>query len=606
MRRTIIIAACLLTVAVATAQEKQFDEALSQGRQTGRFYRMKNLKAKMITVEKVKELAMKRDFILGNHSTKEIGRFGDVATTIKTWDFIPRKDYELYIAENMNAGSKAADYTQEGTAWIADVSGANLQIRRLDNVKWTGQVKNNRIDGKGQAIVQENDLRFLAFEGIFDEGIPQGNLTIRLYTPNIKELKFDSRNNHSQQATLGQKSEGMTMVKFKDRYGFINSDGVLVAQPVYKEVKDFKNGVAYVTETTVEMKIDKTGRVVALSENAQLTFADMLSMRKQYPQLAQPIEDYASRWVENDSRTQDEIANTAKEFPALKSKTDQLKAALYQRDCRQVEAAYQSASAAALANLHNTSGEGVTDNFISVYTNHKYDPDTLMPTAKQLKHYYDVCNALDFALRSSYWTDSYCPSFNSSEGNSHRGRINNAIDICCTDTSADFRDFYAQAHSPLRDKLDRLESRLKSDRAAYDRAYARYQAEEARREAERKAEEARREAKRRMVRDILENMSHSSIYRYIVKTSDWSKGRILDSDDDFTDSKEITFRDIKSDDEDDTFRRTIYHTYDAKRGVNYYTGVPGLLFPKNYTNELDAIIAAFMDEYNESWHHGEK
>jgi hypothetical protein len=38
--------------------------------------------------------------------------------------------------------------------------------------------------------------------------------------------------------------------------------------------------------------------------------------------LAQPIEDYASRWVENDSRTQDEIANTAKEFPALKSKTD--------------------------------------------------------------------------------------------------------------------------------------------------------------------------------------------------------------------------------------------------------------------------------------------
>ena len=284
----------------------------------------------------------------------------------------------------------------------------------------------------------------------------------------------------------------------------------------------------------------------------------------------------------------------------------ELKARLYKKDASQLQTAYLVAVAAAANNEREQSGEKVTDNFISVYTKHAYDPDTLMPMARQLKRYQEVCGALNFSLHSSYWTDSYHPTF-SSDGDSHKSRINKAIDICATDTCSEFVGFFAQAQQPLRDKLDRLESRLASDRAAYNRAYARYQAEEARREAERKAEEARREAKRQQVREILKNMSASRIGAYIVKEGDWSEGRFFDTDQDFEDHKDIVFRDIKSDDENATFEVRIWHRYDAKEHIEYYTGVRGFLrISQRFTNEVDAMIGAFMDYYNEEWRQGRK
>lgn len=600
MKRNIITALCLLTVVTTSAQEKQFNEALNRGRQVRCFYRMTNRKAKMMRTEKVEQLAQRRDFILGHHSTKEIGRFGDVATTIKTWDFIPRSEYQLYLAENLNYGTKSDEYQQEGTVYITDVTKNELTVTGYDNVKWTGAVKNRRIDGTGRGFIREGELRFVAFEGTFSEGIPQGNLSIHIYTPQIKELKYNAKDKHDYQATLGQKSEGMTMVKFKDRYGFINSDGILVAKPVYKEAKDFKDGLAYVTEHNIEMKIDKTGKVVALSETAKLSFAEMLSTRKEYPQLAPAIEDYASNWAEASDRTQDELANVAKEFPALKDKMSELRARLYKKNGSQLWTAYQLAVAAADNNERERSGENVTDNFISVYTTHAYDPDTLMPMAKRLKRYLEVCGALDLSLHSSYWTDSYCPTF-SSDGDKHKSSLSKAIDICVTDTCSDFAGFFAQAQQPLRDKLDRLKSRLASDRADYEEAYARYKIEEARREAERKAEEARREAKRQQVREILKNMSAGSIWRYVVKSSEWSEGRMIDTDENFEDHKDIVFRDIESDDPEKTFSERIYHRFKLSENINYYYGGG-----HKYTNETDATIAAFLEHYNRSWYEGRK
>ena len=600
MKRNIITALCLLTVVTTSAQEKQFNEALNRGRQVRCFYRMTNRKAKMMRTEKVEQLAQRRDFILGHHSTKEIGRFGDVATTIKTWDFIPRSEYQLYLAENLNYGTKSDEYQQEGTVYITDVTKNELTVTGYDNVKWTGAVKNRRIDGTGRGFIREGELRFVAFEGTFSEGIPQGNLSIHIYTPQIKELKYNAKDKHDYQATLGQKSEGMTMVKFKDRYGFINSDGILVAKPVYKEAKDFKDGLAYVTEHNIEMKIDKTGKVVALSETAKLSFAEMLSTRKEYPQLAPAIEDYASNWAEASDRTQDELANVAKEFPALKDKMSELRARLYKKNGSQLWTAYQLAVAAADNNERERSGENVTDNFINVYTTHAYDPDTLMPMAKRLKRYQEVCGALDLSLHSSYWTASYCPTF-SSDGDKHKSSLSKAIDICVTDTCSDFAGFFAQAQQPLRDKLDRLKSRLASDRADYEEAYARYKIEEARREAERKAEEARREAKRQQVREILKNMSAGSIWRYVVKSSEWSEGRMIDTDENFEDHKDIVFRDIESDDPEKTFSERIYHRFKLSENINYYYGGG-----HKYTNETDATIAAFLEHYNRSWYEGRK
>ena len=605
MKRNIILMLCLLAVTFTNAQEKQFNEALQAGRSTKSFYRMTNRKAKMIRVNKVEELARQKDYILGPHSTKEIGRFGDVATTIKTWDFIPRSEYTLYLGENLNSGTRAADYKQKGTVFLTDISQSQLKVNQYDNVAWTGQLKNNRIDGKGCGIYKEDDKRFWAFEGNFSEGIPQGELKVILYTPQDKEQRYNEKFSHNYQSTCGQKSEGMTTVKFKDRYGFINSDGVLVAQPKYREVKDFKDGVAYVTEDKVELKIDKTGTVVALSENAKLTFDDMLKMRKDFPQLATPVEKYASTWAENSSRSQDELADVAKEFPNLKTKIDGLKRQLYEKDCAKLENAYTKAVEAGANSMRDLSGADVTNNFISVYTKHSYDPNGKMPMAKKLKNYQEVCNALNLNLHSQYWTDGYRPSF-SSDASSHENMISNAISICRDTVQSDFGTFYFQSMSPLQDKLSRLKDQVAYDRKAYDRSYARYQAEEARKEAERRAEEARKEAKRRQVREVLDNMSGSRIYAYIVEEGKWSEGRFLDSDDDFTDHKTIEFRDIESDYENATFSVSISHTFQAKSNTNYYTVSTGFLSSENYTNEQDAIIGAFMHHYGRSWRHGRK
>ena len=50
----------------------------------------------------------------------------------------------------------------------------------------------------------------------------------------------------------------------------------------YKEAKDFFNGLAYVIPEKIEVKIDKTGRVVAISENAKMSFDDMVSINGTY------------------------------------------------------------------------------------------------------------------------------------------------------------------------------------------------------------------------------------------------------------------------------------------------------------------------------------
>ncbi len=115
-----------------------------------------------------------------------------------------------------------------------------------------------------------------------------------------------------------------------------------------------------------------------------------------------------------------------------------------------------------------------------------------------------------------------------------------------------------------------------------------------------------KEAKRRQVREVLDNMSGSRIYAYIVEEGKWSEGRFLDSDDDFTDHKTIEFRDIESDYENATFSVSISHTFQAKSNTNYYTVSTGFLSSENYTNEQDAIIGAFMHHYGRSWRHGRK
>ena len=57
-------------------------------------------------------------------------------------------------------------------------------------------------------------------------------------------------------------TEGMSIVKKVNKYGFINNKGELIINYIYDDAQNFKNGLAYVVLNDKWGFIDKTGKVV--------------------------------------------------------------------------------------------------------------------------------------------------------------------------------------------------------------------------------------------------------------------------------------------------------------------------------------------------------
>ena len=181
-------------------------------------------------------------------------------------DYYLRKDnnyYDLSSSDKFfydwyNKQLKGSDFKSTGSAWLLEAG----NMIRIDNLRWTGAVKNGMLDGRGDGfIVREEDGKktYRSFSGGFVEGIPNGEMRM------LKTIYRSPGNGYpfkqsTEKYTVGNMSDGMASIEATleekgswgsvvrtKKIGFIDQQGNLAIPFMYDEVKkDFVNGKATV------------------------------------------------------------------------------------------------------------------------------------------------------------------------------------------------------------------------------------------------------------------------------------------------------------------------------------------------------------------------
>ncbi|MCR4957647.1 MAG: WG repeat-containing protein [Prevotella sp.] len=593
MKRVFVLAILVMTTLAGMAQEKLFDQAIKNGRAQKQLYEIYNAKSKMIKPDKLTQVGRERGYILGGYTMKEVGRFGDVAETVERFFFIPKDQYGEYIFENISETTPYARLTAQGKVYFYRKPADNGEFfTPYSDAKWSGEVRNGLICGTGEGFKQIGDRIFVYFKGTFNEGLPTGEARFCTYDyGRMQEFIYNKSLCQQETSTTGKLSDGMCWIKGgEQKYGFVNAQGKTVIAPQFRAAKDFSNGIAYVTEGKTEVKINKTGKVVAISENATLTFDEMVTMKKNHPDLLASIEVLATKYA-NSGLNFDQLVSVEKEFPNLKATVLPHKTALYRKDCQELDSYYDKCVEACKAGQRDFSGRSKANSFRSLYGKYDFDPDGRLPKASRMIDYYTVCDATNVYVKGSYWDTSYSgePSFDDS-CYGDLSLLSSANSICDSGAETDFADFYASVKPTIASKRNNLSLTADRSRSEYNSAHNRYVEEK------RRQEEAQREAKKR----ALDSVNASNIYQYVVREKDWSRGRFLDSDDDYDDHRDVYFKDL--DHEGYEFSETIHEVYNREHNKHYYWVSTGLFSSSSHTTYADCLVAAFLNRYGRSWY----
>ena len=441
MKKTyLLILTLALTVTVGYAQDKLFKEALSQQRPTGCWYRWENTKDKQIKMEKVQAYAQKNNLLLGKTTTKEVGRFGDIAVSAHTVEFIPPEEIPAYIIENiLDKKTSVAYMTSKGAALVVDNPSKQQYFKWVNDIIWSGKVVDGRIDGNGKGGKQIDATNYIAFEGTFKRGIPQGTVKFYTYQASTKYEYYSSKRRSDRSEDFGTMNDGMTWFKGAERensiyysYGFIDENGRVVAKPVYESVTDYNNGKAIVTINNVRFDIDKQGNVTGLSEGQKnVTVQQLTNIKKRRPETLSATQTAAKQLITKSdvdnlimiateftalrgdvetelksdipSYTLAELAKVDNAFGNLKDQTLKRRTAIYNADCAKLAAAYDNAVASSKQHQENTNDRDFVSQFVSNYeSTYKFDPDHKVAVAKQMQDYYEICDAVSFKPNSSY------------------------------------------------------------------------------------------------------------------------------------------------------------------------------------------------------------
>ena len=492
-----------------------------------------------------------------NYFTQGLARAHDLQKSV-SYDVITSLNHYVAISESerVNKDLKGTDFKTKGKAYFFEDDHFVL----YDNVFWTGGVKNGMIDGRGDGFVVRKDKsdenEYRSISGEFKNGFPKGNVIYARGLPEVKKGWGSSYLTVSKETVeVGDMCESLAKYKIASQrnsfYGYVDNQGKIVIRPSYKEAKDFVNGLAYVIPEKIEVKIDKTGRVVAISENAKMSFDDMVSMKERYPHLAQSIEPIASKYVEG-QLSYSEFVKAEKAFPNLSDKIYPRKLSIYKSDCKRLQEIYQIVQVSANEKKANKDGSQFVDNFISQYIyNDKFDPDKIETLALDLSDYYSVCDAMNVSVRSTYFEYNGRVPYFYSHGDRDKYTLSHAKDICSRSASSKFNNFFTFVSPSIISNYNEITQKLSRDHRIYDAAYSEYQAEEKRKEAERQEKLA-----------LLKSIDATTVYMYVKRQDDnWSEGRFFDSDTNYTDHKEVVFVDIE--DKGKTFVSILY----KKKGI---------------------------------------
>lgn len=476
-----IISLCcglLLSVASLQAQESLFKEAMKSPRPAGAWYNWTNQKDKMVKLEKVEAYARKHNILLGKYTTIEIGRFGDVAVSLKTLEFLPVDEYTDYIMESILDNTPISSFKSKGSFLYYDPQNKSQLFHLFGDALWTGSLINGRINGQGAGIRQIDPDFYIAFKGLFNEGVPVGKVVYYTYRPKGLYAKYDGKYRSSRTAEMGSVfSEDRIAIRYDMKYGFIDKDGYVPVKPEFDEVTPFHNGVATASIGSIQMEIDKQGKPLRLKDDTDMRLSTLISAKQRHSSLYTAIENSLREHIL--SYGYDDLVTISKEFPALaetaqsaaqknmssypfpdliKVETDfpalaglalERKTALYKTDCEKLSIAYQKVAAAAKENRVDKDDYSIVSGFAYDYgEKYKFDPDNQVKLANEIMDYYEICDAITFNPNSDYYNVSIDPpSFYASSAEHDLNLLTNAW-FKCKSVSEDFRSFaeYARPH----------------------------------------------------------------------------------------------------------------------------------------------------------------
>ena len=264
------------------SSNKLINEALQRGRRAQGFYELQNTKGKVLNYEKILSEARSEDLIIGDYSTKNINRFGDVSTIINTMAFIPRAEYPEFVFEHVKALT-GTNYEfrdlKNGICWLFD----DTKFIKFP-AKWTGNINNGRLHGSGTAFFISDDRSFYLYaKGEFQNGIPLGTIQIYAYVYNSKlPMKVEFSSKYS--ANVGQFHDNLAKFSLNGgKWGFVNNEGTIAISPSYESViNDFANGRAEVSKDGKEIIIGKMGNMIELTaKQKQIDAAQKVKERQE-------------------------------------------------------------------------------------------------------------------------------------------------------------------------------------------------------------------------------------------------------------------------------------------------------------------------------------
>lgn len=252
---------------------KKFEKAKKNGRAFGEFYFFDVKNPEDGDYEKIRKLAYDNDYYV---SIKETGRNdwgrqslrvyfieqANRAAVLRESDFLfnfSRNKKFYYKDYWVNKELNGHDFKSQGVCYLYN----GYRLEKFSKAEWTGGVKGNLLDGRGDGLLKDGEDVYYSFSGTFKNGIPQGDVNIGRCkrNANFYTVSYDVS---YYQIKFGETSEGMTLWIANDKkFGFANAEGKLIGPPEFSEVKSgFVNGIATVKYGLFWIKINKNNKAV--------------------------------------------------------------------------------------------------------------------------------------------------------------------------------------------------------------------------------------------------------------------------------------------------------------------------------------------------------
>lgn len=268
------------------------------------------------------------------------------------------------------------------------------------------------------------------------------------------------------------------------------------------------------------------------------TYDEIKSFRAKFSQRKQLVEQKYQKLAQDDIdkiKTFYDVIAIERKFPDLQF-IENAKKDYYAKACQDIDNFYEKAKEAAHKNQIYTSPESRINSLIRELGDNHYDPSGKLPKAREMNNYFYVANALEFSPSYSYINYGKAPAPEDDDPGeaptfNDRGDpryISRAISTCMQ-LKGDFESFKSYAEPRLRDIQENLISKLNRDERTYLNQLEKY-----RQQLTMVREALLAKLERMTMNEVLANIKYIS--------SEWSKWRVFDSDDNFTDHKECTFK----------------------------------------------------------------